>query len=155
MLLAASSGSAIGYVLIAALIVFWAAIIIWGRRAHTVCDVEVDNDMVVVTLMGPARALALRKRVAFPLESIVSVRSTPNIFSKQGSFSRRLGSLTIPTFFRVGSFRGLRDQGPSFWACFRGETAVTFELANYRYHYVVVDVEDPAATLGRLGNFGT
>lgn len=154
MLIAATNNPLVGYVLIAALLVFWAGTIIWGRSLPTVCQVGVDHDLVVVTLLGPARILSLRKRVAFPLDSVVSVQSTPNVFSKQGTFSRRIGSLTMPTFFRVGSFRAFRDQGPAFWACFRGDTAITFNLENHRFQYVVIDVADPSATLGLLAKYG-
>lgn len=144
----------IGYVIIVVLLAFWVGTIVWGRTARVVSEVSVDRDLVVVTLFGPARVLSLRGKVAFPIDSVVSVRSTPQVFSKDGTFSRRLGSITIPTFFRVGSFRGYRSQGPAFWACFRGESVLTFELENFRYRYVVIDVADPEATLGLLSNYG-
>ena len=153
-LAATASSPFVGYVVIAALIVFWVGTIVWGRTARVVTDVGVDRDLVIVSLFSPARLLSLRGKVAFPLDTVISVKSTPNIFSKNGSFSRRLGGVTLPTFFRVGSFRGFRDQGPSFWACFRGENTITFELENFRYRYVVVDVADPQATLGMLSKHG-
>ena len=154
MLFAATNNPLVGYLLIAALLVFWAGTIVWGRSLPTVCQVGVEHDLVVITLLGPARILSLRKRVAFPLDSVLSVQSTPNVFSKQGTFGRRIGSLTIPTFFRVGAFRAFRDQGPAFWACFRGDTAITFNLENHRFHYVVIDVADPSATLSLLAKYG-
>ncbi len=154
MLAAAASNPVIGYVIIAVLIAFWVGTIAWGRTARIVSEVKVDGNMVVIALSGPAKVLSLRGKVTFPLDCVVSVRSTPHVFSKDGTFSRRLGSITIPTFFRVGSFRGYRDQGPAFWACFRGESALTFELENFRYRYVVMDVADPEAALGLLSKYG-
>ncbi|TAN24974.1 MAG: hypothetical protein EPN30_05700 [Actinomycetota bacterium] len=154
LVLAATKNPVLGYVLIAVLLVFWAGVIIWGRRARTVCKVAVDRDSVVISLFGPARILSLRKQVVFPLDSVTSVRLTPNVFSEQGTFSRRIGSWTIPTFFKVGSFRGARDSGATFWACFTGETAVTFELTNNRYRWVVIDVDDPQATYDLLQRYG-
>ncbi|NNN18852.1 MAG: hypothetical protein HKL84_03245 [Acidimicrobiaceae bacterium] len=154
MLLAATKDPLFGYILIAALLLFWAGIIAWGRSVATVCKIAVNRDLVVVSLCSPARILSLRKQVVFPLDSVVSVTSTPNIFSKEGSFSRRIGSVSLPTFFRVGSFKGFRDAGPAFWACFRGETAVTFELENDRYRYVVLDVNDPQEVIGLLKKYG-
>ena len=150
----ATSNSSLGYVLIIVLLAFWAGTILWGRGARVVTGVGVDRGLVVISLHGPARLLSLRGKVAFPLDSVLSVKSTPNVFSKNGTFSRRLGNITIPTFFRVGSFKGFRNQGSSFWVCFRGENAITFELENFRYRYVVVDVADPKATLEMLSKYG-
>ncbi len=154
LLIAATNNPLFGYGLIALLLLFWAGVIVWGRRAKTVCKVTVDRDSVVISLFGPARILSLRKRVVFPLDSVVGVRLTSNVFSKGGTFSRRIGSWTIPTFFKVGSFRGARDTGTTFWACFTGESAITFELINTRYQYVVIDVDDPEATVDLLQRYG-
>lgn len=143
-----------GYVIIALLVAFWGGGIIWGRRAGTICSLRVDNGVVVVDLLGPARLLSLRKEVRFSLDSVVVASSTPNVFSRGGAFSRKIGPLFIPTFFRVGSFRGKRGTGPTFWACFRGENAITFQLEGEHYRYLVADVADPLETLAMLSSYG-
>lgn len=147
---AVSNSSVNGYVLIAILVLFWGGAILWGRKSRTVTTVHLDGPLVVVTLLGPAKVLSLRRQVTFPLASVVSVVPTPNVFGQGGSFTRRIGSITIPTFFRVGSFRGARNQGASFWACFRGESAVTIELTGEKYRFVVLDVEDPNQVVNLL-----
>lgn len=152
--LAATGSSADGYVLIVVLAIFWGGAIFWGRSSKTVSAVDVDRGQVVVKLLGPSRLLALRKEVVFPLESVVRVESTPNVFAKGGTFSRKIGTFVIPTFFRVGSFRGSRGQGASFWACFTGEKAVTFQLYGHRYQYVVLDVADPEETVALVKSRG-
>lgn len=154
MLLAAASNPVNGYIVIVALILFWGGAILWGRSSRIVSSVSVNQGEVVISLIGPAKLLALRKEVVFPLDSVVKVSATSNVFSKGGSFSRRIGNLTIPTFFRVGSFRGVGGQGASFWACFRGESALTFQLENFRYSYVVVDVADPEGVVTMLETYG-
>lgn len=150
LLFASTSSSIDGYILIGILALFWAGAIAWGRSTNTVSLVEFDGDNVTIRLSGPTRLLSLRKQVVIPASVIVGVASTPNVFGKGGTFSRKIGNLTIPTFFRVGSFRGARGQGTSFWACFRGETAVTLQLSGYRYQYIVVDVQDPEATVALI-----
>lgn len=147
---AVSNSSVNGYILIAILVLFWGGAILWGRKSNTVTAVHLEGPLVVVTLLGPARVLSLRKQVTFPLASVVSIVSTPNVFGEGGSFTRRIGSVTIPTFFRVGSFRGARNQGASFWACFRGESAVTIQLTGQKYQFVVLDVEDPNQVVNLL-----
>lgn len=143
MLLTTSGNPINGYIVIVALVLFWGGAILWGRSSRIVSNISVDKRQVVISLIGPTKLLALRKEIVIPFDSVIEVSATPNVFSKGGSFSRRIGNLTIPTFFRVGSFRGIRGQGASFWACFRGESAVTFRLKDFRYSYVVVDVADP------------
>lgn len=143
-----------GYILIAALIIFWTVAIIWGRKQPASAFVSVDKDEIVVSLVGPSRLLALRKEVRFPVSSVIRVTSTPNVFSRGGTFSRRVGTLSLPTFFRVGSYRATKNQAASFWACFRGENAITFELRGDRYAFVVVEVFDPSTTLELLHEYG-
>lgn len=150
-MIAAQTGSSLdGYILIALFIVFWGGVITWGRKSRTVSEVKLNDGMVIVSLFGPSKILSLRKEVRFPLHSIVEIISTPNVFGKNGTFSRKIGSLTIPTFFRVGSFRGARGQGATFWACFTGKTAVTFQLSGERYSYVVIDVENPEEVIALI-----
>lgn len=153
-MIGAQTGSSIdGYILIAIFVVFWGGAILWGRKSRTVSEVKLDNEVVVISLLGPSRLLSLRKEVRFPIQSVVEVISTPNVFGKGGTFSRKIGSVTIPTFFRVGSFRGARGQGASFWACFTGQTAITFHLSGQKYQYVIIDVQDPAETVSLIEKY--
>jgi hypothetical protein len=111
-------------------------------RVHAL--VTVEGDRVVVRVPGWRCLLALRRRLALPLDALVSVAHDPrareHVAVSNWQTRRHRSGL-----WRYGTYHCF--QGWSFWAIGMGRNAVVLTLTRGRYRYVVVEVADPAATV--------
>jgi len=121
-----------------------------GQRQKRSAGVELrlEAELLVVELSGWRRVLALQRRVAVQLDSIVSVVHDPTP-------RRRIATGLRPTrrqepggLLRYGTYHG--PDGWSFWAIGTGARAVVVETSAGRYRFIVVEVPDPAATVEEI-----
>ncbi len=110
--------------------------------------VSCDDGQLTVTLTGWRRLAALQRGTSVPLAAVVSVDHDPAPRSRVGTGPRPPRSRSSGGLWRYGTYHGV--QGWSFWAVGSGKGAVVVEAASGRYRFVVVEVDDPAATVAEI-----
>lgn len=112
---------------------------VWGA-------LEVKGEMLIARLSGWRAVMAFKQSVEVPLETIRKVDHDPAARSRiQAKLRKRAGRSGL---FRVGPYHSI--QGWSFWSIGLGRNAVVVETSGARWRYIVIEVEDPAATVERL-----
>jgi hypothetical protein len=110
--------------------------------------VEIAGDKLVVTMRGADKVWALRSKLEFPLAHVASVRVDPNIEHEHRWRGIRAMGTSLPGVIRAGRFR---EQGKwIFWDVHNAQNAVVIELLDEHYSLVVVEVQDPAGTVGAI-----
>jgi hypothetical protein len=114
----------------------------WECR-NMVGTVTIEGDQVVFELHGADRFLAMKKRIAVPLNHIKSV-STENV--SWGPFSHkstRRGS-QMPGVVKDGSFR--TSDGLIFFEMHHPDKCVTVTLEGEEYQKIIFEVDDKETT---------
>jgi hypothetical protein len=109
-------------------------------------DLVVVGSELVVRVRGFGKVLALKSQIRLPLRSIVGVRLDPD--AVHGIWKGwRFPGTHIPGLVVAGTF--YRAGKKAFWSVGRG-AAVVIDLENAAYDQLVVEVEDPEATVRLL-----
>jgi hypothetical protein len=110
-------------------------------------EVKVSGDRAVFEVEGLHKLWSLRSRLEIPLEHIRGVRADPA--PAMGWFDGlKVAGTGLPHLFRAGTFY---QQGDFvFWDVRRPEKAVVVELEDEHFSKLIVEVEDPAATVSLL-----
>lgn len=116
-----------------------------SRRA-ALARLRLDGEAVVVEPVGILKLLALSSGLRLPVEHVTAAFQVdrPQERYRPGM---RLPGTWLPGLL-AGTFQG--PEGRSFWVVGRGDTSVRLDVADERYDYVVVDVEDPAQALREI-----
>jgi hypothetical protein len=110
--------------------------------------VTTDGIDMRVELHGWERAWAMRRRIVVPLGWVASIeRSDPKEAMRPRGL-RAPGSY-LPRVIAAGSYWTRR--GWSFWSVRHRDRAVAIRLREGRYRKIVVDVDDPDATVREVG----
>jgi hypothetical protein len=110
-------------------------------------DVEIKDGDLVLTVEGLDKLLALRSHLTVPLRHITAVRADPDALSASDKGWKVAGS-GIPDVLRAGIFEG--PDGRVFWDVHGEGHAIVITLADESYGELVVDVEDPDATVAMI-----
>jgi len=113
---------------------------VWGR-------VTVEDDLVVVKLSGWRSVWAVTRGIKVPLSCIVAVDHDPGVYSRVPTKARMIIKQRSGVI-KLGAYHSM--DGWSFWACGLGRNAVVIDTKDYRYSTVVVEVENPVATVRAL-----
>lgn len=105
--------------------------------------IEITADKVIVQLEGARRLWALKNRVEVPLGDIRRVTAGPG--ERRGI---RAPGTSIPGVYRAGTYRGWTYK--DFWDVRRPEHSIVLELGGDGYARIVVDVDDPQATIAAV-----
>ena len=105
--------------------------------------IEVAGGDVVVRLSGWRRVWAVTSKLVIPAGNVVDVAHDPEARAHVRAKLRRSAART--GVMRLGAYHSL--QGWSFWAIGLGRNAVVITTSGVRFRHVVVEVEDPAATV--------
>jgi hypothetical protein len=105
--------------------------------------VRIDNDSVVVDMEGLDRLWALRSSLTIPLANVRGATADPGMISEPTGV--RVGGTNVPGVIRAGSFRV--DGEHVFWDVHDAAKAVVVELSDERYARLVIEVDDPRATV--------
>lgn len=108
-------------------------------------EVTVHSHEVTLELTGWDIILALKKRLVFPLSSVVQIYAKPHVTRPTGF---RMPGTSIPGVIQAGTYvwRGERE----FWLTRSTGNTVVFELANLPYTRAVVDVREPELVVQRV-----
>ncbi len=110
-------------------------------------EVSIEGTTAVFAVQGWDKLWALRSRLEIPLAHIRDVHTDAS--PKMGWFQglKMLGT-DIPNVFRAGTF--YQDGGWVFWDVRHAEKTIVVELHDERFQKLVVEVDNPAAVVGRL-----
>lgn len=118
-----------------------------GRRPPSVWGtLGVEGDQVVARLKGWRAIWAVKRSVSIPVSTVVSASHDAEVRAHVSAKLRRRKSPS--GVIRIGAYHSL--EGWSFWSIGLGRNAVVVEASGARYRFVVVEVEDPAATVAEI-----
>ncbi len=119
----------------------------WSNKPPAVWGtLRAEGGEVVAHLAGWRSVAALKKRVAVPIESVVRIVHDPAARAHIPTKLRRKAGQT--GFVRVGPYHS--TLGWSFWSIGLGRNAVVVETDGTRWRYLVIEVENPQATVAQL-----
>ncbi|HEV3113550.1 MAG TPA: hypothetical protein VGY99_23950 [Candidatus Binataceae bacterium] len=109
-------------------------------------EISVDGVTLVVEVLGWSKLWCLKSRLDIPLRCVRQV--TANGALPKGFWLRWPGTY-IPGVLKAGSYwNGSRW---SFWDVRHGrDNVVVIELSGWKYDYLVVEVNNPTATIERV-----
>ena len=119
-----------------------------GRESHAaMAEVELAQDALIVYVQGMDRLFALRSRLEVPLSHVEGAEADPQEARRRwhGIMERGIwvpGSITAGTYYQEGEL--------VFWDVHDPEKTVVIQLKDERYRRLVIEVEDPEATVARL-----
>jgi hypothetical protein len=110
-------------------------------------EVELAQDVLIVHVQGMDRLFALRSRLEVPLSHVEGAEADPQEARRRwhGIMERGMwapGLITAGTFYREGEL--------VFWDVHDPEKTVVIRLRDERYARLVIEVEDPEATVARV-----
>ncbi|URM88965.1 hypothetical protein LUW75_01835 [Streptomyces sp. MRC013] len=105
--------------------------------------IRIAGDTLVVEIEGTDRLWALKSRLEIPLENVRGATADPGAAREPKGF--RAPGTHLPGVITAGTFH--LDGERVFWDVRDGSKAVVVELRDERYARLVVEVEDPRATV--------
>jgi hypothetical protein len=105
--------------------------------------VTVENGELRVELEGMHKIWALRNTITVPLVHVRGATIDPDIFSEWKGV--RAPGTHIPGVFAAGTFH--KDGEKIFWDVRDAEKAVVIELQDESFARLVLEVQDPKATV--------
>lgn len=110
-------------------------------------NVSVEGDRVRFDVEGWDKLWALKSQLEIPLEHITSVRADPEP-ARGWWHGFRLPGTQIPGVLTAGTF--YQSDGAVFYDVHDPERTVVLDLDHEHYKRLVIEVEDPVATVGKL-----
>ena len=105
--------------------------------------IEVDNDRLTVHIEGLDRLWTLKTRLEVPLAHVISASVAADAMRRRKGW--RGPGAHIPGVIVAGTYHLGGER--VFWDVHHKERAIVVELAHDTYQKLVVEVEDPAATV--------
>ncbi|GAA2243465.1 hypothetical protein GCM10010232_33090 [Streptomyces amakusaensis] len=109
-------------------------------------QINVDGGRLIVEITGMNRVWALKKRLDIPLAHVRGATADPGIAMEPKGI--RAPGTHFPRFITSGTF--YKDGERVFWDVRDSSKAVVVELAGERYTRLVVQVDDPRATVALI-----
>jgi hypothetical protein len=109
--------------------------------------VDISDGKLTVTIEGWDRVWALHGRLSIPLEH-VSGASSGEAAAREWYKGLRLGGTNIPGVLTAGYF--YRHGNWVFWDVHDPALAVAIDLHDEHYKQLIVQVDDPAATVAAI-----
>jgi hypothetical protein len=111
-----------------------------------VAAVELDDTNLTVKIEGWDRVWALKTQLEIPLAHVREARVDPGV--RMGWKALKLGGTALPGVIAAGRFYEHGDL--MFWDVRDAEKAIVIEMNDERYKRLVIQVDDPAATVARI-----
>ncbi len=105
--------------------------------------IEIDGDDLVVTIEGLNKLWALKSTLTIPLANVRGATADPGIIKEPKGI--RAPGAHLPGVITAGTFH--LDGDRVFWDVRDPAKAVVIELADERYARLVLQVDDPRATV--------
>ena len=110
-------------------------------------EVELAEDTLVVHVQGMDRLWSLKSRLEIPLSHVVGAEANPEV--AQGWWQGiRTGGTHVPGVITAGTF--YQEGERVFWDVHDPENTVMIRLRDERYNRLVIEVEDPHATVAAI-----
>jgi hypothetical protein len=111
-----------------------------------VAQIHVEGGTLVVDITGLDKLWALKSSLTIPLANVRGVTADPGIAREPKGL--RAPGTHLPGVITAGTFH--IDGEKVFWDVHDAAKAVVIELADQRYARLVVEVEDPRATVAAI-----
>ncbi len=110
-------------------------------------SVEVTAEKVIVHVEGADQFWALKSQVELPLAHVVGAEIDPATAEEwnQWYLGLRIPGTHVPGVIAAGTFYHHGEL--VFWDIHHPEKAITLRLAHEKYGRLVIEVDDPAATV--------
>ena len=120
----------------------------WSNEEAVVTAIEIEGDRLVINVEGADKLWALRSRLEIPLAHVKATRIDLAFVSHERYQGLKIAGARVPGVITAGSFR--QEGDTVFWDVHHPEKAIIIELADERYARLVVEVENPSATVGLI-----
>ncbi|MFI5907587.1 hypothetical protein [Dactylosporangium sp. NPDC051541] len=105
--------------------------------------VRIDGDTLVVEIEGLDKLWALKSRLDIPLANVRGATADPGVAREPKGI--RTAGTHFPNYVTAGAFRV--DGEKIFWDVHDPRKAVVIQLADERYARLIIEVDDPRATV--------
>ncbi len=117
------------------------------ERETNMAQIEITPQSLIVHITGADRLWSLKSRLEIPLAHVVGANhATDDADSWLEGF--RLGAVYVPGVLSAGSVHHQDDR--VYWDVHDSAKAIAIVLKDDRYARLVVEVDDPAATLAAI-----
>jgi len=107
--------------------------------------VKIENGQLVITMQGARKFFALKSELSIPLENVVGVTDDPIAWKDTPKVFEKRAGTNADMFYFGGTF--VQDGNRMFYDLRRKEDAVTIELKDENFCYLVIGVDDPKTTV--------
>lgn len=108
--------------------------------------VTVDGESLEVTIEGLDKLLTFHSHLRVPLDRVAGVAMETDVLAEHAGL--KAPGARIPGVIRAGTF--YKDGARVFWDVHHGDRAVVIDLVDQSYDRLVVEVDDPDATVRLL-----
>ncbi len=109
--------------------------------------IEIDAETLLVRVQGLDKLWAFKSELRIPLAHISGVARAAEQARKK-SLSIRAPGTHVPGLITAGTYH--TPEGKAFWDVRTADHAIAITLRDDRYVKLVIDVNDPAAEIGRI-----
>ena len=110
-------------------------------------EIELTADTLVVHVTGADRVFALKSQLAVPLEHVLGVARDEEE-ARRWYHGLRAPGTQVPGVITAGTFYQHGER--VFWDVHHPDHAIALSLRDERYAKLVVEVEDPEATIAAI-----
>ena len=112
-------------------------------------EIQVDGDVIDIQVQGAHKLWARKSSLRVPLADVRSVRQDPDRASSAWPGFKIPGT-HLPFFYTAGTYYQ-SDFRPDFWSVRHPEKAIVIQCtSDAAYDEIIVEVEDPAATVAMI-----
>src|SRR5690606_3892826 len=112
-------------------------------------DISVSDDALEIDVRGMHKLSALKSSLRVPLDDVVDIRHDPERAARSFPGLRFPGT-HVPALYRAGTYYQA-DFRPDFWTVRHPDQAVVIQCRDgAAYDEIIVEVEDPGATVARV-----
>ncbi len=108
--------------------------------------VTIDGENLLIEIEGADKLWALKSRLSVPLGNVRGVSADPG--GTEGPTGLRAPGTYVPGVITAGTFHV--DGERVFWDVHDPTKAVVVELSDQRYSRLIIEVDDPRATLALI-----
>jgi len=110
-------------------------------------EVEITADALIVHVTGVDQIFALRSELTIPLRHVSGVAPDEDE-ARRWYHGMRAAGTNLPGLLTAGTFYQHGER--VFWDVHRPERAIALSLRDERYNKLVIEVDDPAATIAAI-----
>jgi hypothetical protein len=117
------------------------------EEASAVAEVELAENTLSIHVRGMDQLWALRSHLEIPLSHVSGAEAAPEV-ARRWWQGLRSGGTHVPGVITAGTFH--QEGERVFWDVHDPEKAIVIRLRDERYARLVIEVEDPPATVAAI-----